>query len=305
MGRGRETSVCLTWGARPSAGCPPAKKIEAAVEEILDHRVFSERSCDIRVGASLRPLSSGGWQADLGFTKSDGEALGDRSLQSKDAACAALTDPLSLVIALMVEDTEAQVTLHVPAPQPSPAAVANANRVSANLNVAWGLLPNLGFGATAGFEATVADGWLPLRLDSTFWFPSSSEPAGPGGSFWAWQGGLGLCPTVLAATVQGRVCGRVEAGAMRGQGSGLPRNETATKPYADVGVYAVLSFPLFSSLAGFVEIGVAAPWIRPRFVYYDPNGFPVEVHRPHAVIPWGGIGIELGAGRMRSGSTVQ
>jgi hypothetical protein len=307
-GQVHEMFVCLTWSAPLDTDCPTETKIEVAVEKMLDHRVFSKKSCDIQVSASMRQPSGGGWEADLSFTKNNGDALGYRSLQGKDASCTALMDPLSLVIALMVEATEAHATLHVPMVAPARDTVANANRVSANLSVSSGLLPTLGFGATVGFEASLADGWLPLRVDSTFWFPSSSERAAPSGSFWAWQAGLGLCPTVLStATVEGKLCARVEGGAMRGEGSSLPRIETATKPYAELDAYAALSFPLFASLAGFIQAGVMVPWIRPSFVYvyYDGSGPPVEVHRPHAMIPFAGLGIELGAGRKLSDSTAQ
>ncbi|HEX7500905.1 MAG TPA: hypothetical protein VF524_11470, partial [Polyangia bacterium] len=67
----------------------------------------------------MRALEGGGWQADLSFAKSDGEALGDRKLQTPAAGCAALRDPVSLVIALMVEARAAEATLQVPAPEPS------------------------------------------------------------------------------------------------------------------------------------------------------------------------------------------
>jgi len=295
----RETAVCLAWAPRPGAGCPTAKETETAVAEIVGHRLSSQPSCDIQVNGSMRRLDGGGWEADLSFVKSNGETLGDRTLQSQDARCAALKDPLSLVIALMVEGREAQATLHVPVTQPSQTSVAKSNVVSANLSVSSGLLPNLGFGATIGFGANLGR-WLPLRLDSTYWFPGSSEPAGPGGRFWAWQAGAGLCPAMMkTTTVQGALCAKVEGGAIRGTGLGLDYHESATKPYGAGEAYAMFSFPLFGTLAGFVQFGVAVPWLRPRFVYLDASSSPVEIHRPHAAIVFGGFGVEFGSGRAR------
>jgi hypothetical protein len=246
----------------------------------------------------MRRLAGGGWEADLRFAKGNGEMLGSRTLQSQDAKCAALKDPVSLVIALMVEASEQQATLRVPAAPPSR---ADAILVSASMAASSGLLPSLAFGATAGFGARLGR-WLPLQMAGTVWLPRSSDSSGPGGEFWGWQAGAGLCPSVMTtSTVRAAVCVKVAAGAIHGTGLGLDYHHSATRPYGAAEAQAILSFPIVGALAGFVELGVAVPWLRPRFVYHlDSTGASVEVHRPHAVIPIGGIGIELGGGRPHS-----
>jgi hypothetical protein len=242
----------------------------------------------------MRALEGGGWQADLSFAKGDGEALGDRNLQSRVAGCAALQDPVSLVIALMVEAREAEATLQVPAHE-SPAERTAA--MAASFRLSSGLLPDLGLGATVDVGWILA-GWLPLRFDSTYWFPGSAVQANRGGEFWAWVGGASACPTVFSSTWgEGAVCAGLQLGVIHGAGVGLQDSGSPTRPYGEAQARARLSIPLFWPLSGFIELGIAAPWMRPRFVYLGAVDAPVEVYRPHAVVLFGGVGIELRATR--------
>ncbi len=299
----QDPAVCIGWASRPGTGCPTVEETRIAIGEILGHHLSSGPPCNVEVGGTMRQLPDRAWEADLHFSKSDGVSLGDRILQSHDASCAALKGPVSLVIALMVEPEGTRTTLHMPAARPQPRSRKEGNRLSVNMSVSSGLLPTLAFGASAGLQTNLVP-WLPLRLDTTFWFPGRSEPAGPGGKFWAWQAGAGLCPAVMTtAAARGQVCAAVEAGAIHGTGLGLDYSSSATKPYGEGAAHALLVFPLFGPVMGFIDFGAAIPWLRPRFVYLDRSGAPVEVHRPQAAIPFGGLGIAVGQGRETAVST--
>jgi hypothetical protein len=302
----QERAACLSWAGTARSDCPTAEQTEAAVEAILGHRAFPAGACSIKMTGRTRALEGGGWQADLSFAKSDGEALGDRSLQSRTWRCAALKDPVALVIALMVEAGESEATLQLPAPMPPPESSSEpAVTMGAGASVSSGLLPNTGFGATVDFGWMVGR-WLPLRFASTYWFPDSAGRAGYGGQFWAWTGGAGVCPTLVSSTVvEGTLCADVQAGIIHGTGVGLPNAGSPTKPYGEAEVHVRLSFPLWSSLQAFVQLGAAVPWLRPRFVYLDV-GEPVYVHRPEALVWSGGVGVALRAsGRARASTTSQ
>jgi hypothetical protein len=284
------TSVCLSFKENVP-GCPSARQMEAAVEEILGHRVFSVGSCDIQVGGTMRAVAAGGWQANLTFVTSHGEALGSRILQTPAEHCSALNDPVSLVISLMVEAREAEVILKVPAPQPPSQRTAS---MAATFSLASGLLPDLAKGATAEVGWNLSKNFL-LRLQSTYWFPDVHLREGRGGEFWSWVGGAALCPTVLRSTfAEGSVCAGIQAGIMHGTGVGYNHTGSPNKPYGETTARFRLSFPFLRPLQGFVELGVAVPWLRPSFVYsLETTGALVEVHRPHVLVFFGGIGLEL------------
>jgi hypothetical protein len=267
------------------------------VEEILGQRVFGGASCDVRVEVSMRQLEHGGWEADLGFSKSDGQALGNRSLQSRDRSCAALKGPASLVIALMVEASEADATFQVPAAKPH--ASSSSDALSVSFDIASGLLPDVTYGATAAFGTELAR-WLPLQLSATFWFPKSHVESDLGGQFWAWQAGAGYCPTLLEANgLSGGVCVGVQAGAIHGTGVGFEFSGAPTKPYGDVEAMAHAEIRLFGSLHAQIGLGLAIPWLRPRFVYFDDTDSTVEVHRPSAVVFLGNLGLAFRAAQPR------
>ena len=297
----RDTSVCLSFAPGPR-GCPTAKQTEAAVESILGHRASSASPCDVQVRGEIQQVQEGGWQANLSFAKTGGEALGDRTLQSRAASCSALKDPVSLVIALMVERSASSATLQVPPPEPS---TERRSDLSVGLALSSGLLPNLAYGASLEGAVELAR-WLHVRVGSSFFFPNSTVDAGRGGDFWGWVAGVGVCPKVLGTSaLDASICVGGRAGVIHGVGIGMTGfTGSPTKPYGDVETHARLSLPLYGSLAGFAQLGLAIPWLRPRFVYQDAADRPVEVHRPNAVALVAGVGVELRAGAgTRTGAT--
>lgn len=288
----REMAVCLALES--PAGCPAAQQTEAAVEDILGRRVFTKDSCDIAVRGAVHRLERGGWEATLGFAKTSGEMLGDRSLQSTDASCRALEGPMALAISMMVEAGEAEVTLHVPTAPPM--ASSASDRMSMGFVVSSGLLPSLGYGASAAY-ATRLRSWLPVQWDATFWFPqATTDRNAMGGQFWAWHAGAAYCPTLLdGSIVSATACLGIEAGVIHGTGVGMPYAGSPTKPYGDVNVRGRLSAALIGPLEAWAEVGVGIPWVRAQFVYLDAADASVPVHRPSAVVLFGTLGLALRA----------
>ena len=294
-------AVCLAWDLRPGEGCPAAEEIEAAVSAMLSHPLPLPGTCRTRATGSFQPHSAGnGWRVDLHFASETGESLGSRSLEIRDAACAALKEPLSLIIALMVEGNvpeKGALRLPKPAsPQRAEGLAGKATTVSTGAAVSSGLLPNVGFGATLGLGSrVVAD--LPLRFDTTFWFPTVRSSAGPGGQFWAWVGSVGVCPSFWRGRyVRAAACIRLVAGVIRGTGLGLDEIGAATRPIGEGEVSLTVSVQLSRQASLYVSAGLAAPWIRSRFVYIaPPNDARVQVHEPSSLIPTAGLGLEFGS----------
>jgi len=288
--------MCFTWEGETRWDCPTAEELETAVHETLGRtQPSSRRRCDVRVAGSLRASEHAGWTISLHFTRENGELLGDRSLDIQDVACAAAKDPMSLVIALMVEGNVAEnIALHVRAPGTRRDVVTSAETVrslSAGASVSSGLLPTTAFGATIAFGSGVI-AKVPLELETTVWLPTEKAVRGPDGEFSSWVAGLGLCPTLLAFRrlgVQG--CLRLLGGVIRGVGLGLDEQKTATRPWAAVEVGAPLLLRLSRQIALYASVGVAGAWLRPRFVYFDGQGAALAVHEPRAWVPLGGIGL--------------
>jgi len=186
-GRGTSTgesmteSMCLTWESRPNTDCPRVEEIAVAVRDTLGRPLASHGTCETRVTASFRSDSMGGWSVDVHFASQTGEALGDRYLEIRDAPCSALKEPLALVIALMVEgksSESAPLRLPRPASLRSDAASTNMTAISMGGAFSSGLTADVGLGATVGVASRVVAG-LPLRLETSFWFPTGKETPGP------------------------------------------------------------------------------------------------------------------------------
>jgi hypothetical protein len=262
------------------------------VEDVLGRPLFQGATCDLQVRASLEKAPGRGWQAELSFARRDGTSLGTRSLQSEGASCQALKNPISLVVALVVEDEKAQATLKLPVEPAVEGPRPSHTRIFAEVAGVHGLLPSNDLGNTLGADYRFQS-WLSGRAHMTFWLPQSSSSAGRGGQFWAWQAGLALCPSLGGESWRGGICLGTHLGLLRGTGLGLDDTQSATRMYGGADARALLAYPLAGSLALTAYVGAALPWLRPRFVYYDTLGAAAEIHRPHALQLMAGLGLEF------------
>lgn len=300
----RQMSVCLSWTSGPEE-CPTPRQIQTAVEEILDSRFSADPPCNMAVRGEMRQLEGGGgWGADLSFIMNTGEDLGIRRLQSRAASCAALKDPVALVIALIVGEREPQATLQVPsAPPPIQAAAEPTEErrtaTSATFVLSSGLLPQISYGAGIDWSADVSS-WMAIQGGASLYFPQASKDR-PGGEFWAWLADVALCPKVLVTeTADGWICLGGRAGGIHGSGltaAGINGSESqVTKPYGDAEAHAKLSFPVLGSMTVVAQLGVAVPWLRPRFIWTDAAADTFEVvHQPKAAVFFAAVGFELQA----------
>jgi hypothetical protein len=296
-----DPEICIAWDPGTSPECPAVEEIAAAVHDTLGHRSSSRATspgtCATRVTGAFRPDRAGGWSAELHFTGQTGESLGDRFLEIRDAPCSALTEPLALVIALMAEGKSSDSTaLRVPNP-PSPrseAASRHMTAISIGGAISSGLTADVGLGASLGVASRALAG-LPLRLGTTFWFPTTRANPPPTGEFWAWLGAAGFCPSLIEwKQVAVFACARLVAGVVRGVGRGFDENAASVRPLAAGAVGAQVALRLTRQVAIYLGVGAAAPWLRARFVYRDASGAPVPVHEPGFLIPLAEVGIELG-----------
>ena len=130
---GARTSA-LSWLRLEGADtCVSTQDLARAVEERLQRKVFVPPSeADLSIEAHVR-LAQGRYRAVVTVRDAKGTQLGRRELD--DSKCENLTDPLSLVIALMI-DPEAATRKPLPtpaatAPDPAPAPTAPTAAASA------------------------------------------------------------------------------------------------------------------------------------------------------------------------------
>lgn len=298
----RQPSVCLDWTPSIAPRCPSGSWVSSAVESVMGRRVFTGRPCDLVVRGQIERMSgAAGFVVTLSLTGRDGEALGERRLESRDRNCSALGGPASLVIALMVEAGKARVSLTTP-PEPTPreteidapSSHAQGTRTLFAAGItASNLLPGLAVGQA--FDVGFAPAhFVPFLVGARLYWPTSSERGGRGGSLWAWHAGASICPDL---STSGRttlaLCVGAQAGAVYGTGFGLDYDESAAEPYLQTDAKLVGSLRLFGSLGVFAELGAAVPLLNARFVYLNGDQSREEVFRPAPVLAFGGIGLEL------------
>ncbi len=124
----------LAWLRLPgSEVCVAAQDLARAVETRLGREVFVPTSrADLSIEGRVEPIASGegkgGHRATILVRGASGETLGERTIDEKDPRCAALTEPLALVIALMIDPDAATrpAEPRTAAPTPPPPASASA-----------------------------------------------------------------------------------------------------------------------------------------------------------------------------------
>lgn len=96
-------TAALSWVRLPGAeACPSTQLVAQAAESILGHTVFvSASSADLVIEGRVEPRA-GGFRATLEVTDATGASLGERVVEA-DGDCAALVDPLAIVLATLVD----------------------------------------------------------------------------------------------------------------------------------------------------------------------------------------------------------
>jgi hypothetical protein len=310
--------ACFAWTSNQAHGCPTEAAIRAAVEGILGHPTFIGDRCDLWVSGTTRTTLRHATEIEVTFRSQEGSSFGQRRLEGNNPNCSAYTGPVALVVALMIESVQLDATF-AESPAPTMAATSAPTRsrgstgpaanearstekarsplaIAADARGAWGLLPQANVGVGAALEVS-ARGWLPWRVESALWLPSQSEQLGPGGRFWAWQAGVGIYPFTHDGLVRTQLLTGLDWGFMYGTGTGVDFTQSARRPFGEFALRVANSFGLVGPFDVVAQAGLAVPWLRPSFVYLDPSGSAVYVHRPERVLVEAGVGLawRLGA----------
>jgi len=317
--QGKKRTSTLGWDRLPGAdACVATQPLARAVEARLGRKVFvSPAEADVSVEGRVEKRAQG-FAATIVLRDADGKLLGTRTLEKNDPTCAALTEPLVLVIAVMIDPDAAMGApppapppeppppppeprvekIYVPVPVPAPAPVKEKPQkpllvVDAALSgrVAIGSVPDVGLGLSA-VGVLVPRGFIGFAGRAAFVLPSKAPAREAEVGFMHGTLGGGLCP--LAHTF-GRVlltaCAEGEIGVLLVRPSGLPRTVNEARFTLAGGG----SFGASVLVAGPVTLraGLMAmvPLLRETFVYTEPSGQTAELFRQLPVTFAGDLGV--------------
>ena len=260
----------------------------------------------IRIGLRRSP-DDRALVAEISKVGEDGKVVGIRTV-SGGTTCETLDDPLTLVVALMLDAPPVEPP-PVPAPTPEPLAPPEPSQpepmesdpspedtslepgfalISAGIGSSIGLLPFPNYGPRLRVELKPRRFWG-LSLSGLALVGSHTDLPGSGTlDFRLLQAGAALCPL---DTLRDRnwfaVCGGVEIAWLEAEGSGLSPHRRKTDwtwvPSLQLQAARLLSGPVL--LGG--TFGVSFPISRNRYVYRDLEGsrhLAFEVASPALVL---------------------
>jgi hypothetical protein len=322
----KKRTSTLGWDRLPGAdSCVATQPLARAVEARLGRKVFvSPAEADVSVEGRVVKKGAG-FSATLVLRDAEGKMLGTRSLEKTDPSCAALTEALVLVIAVMIDPDAAlapppvassppppaaptppvppetrieKVYVPVPVPVPVPAkekptrpALMIDGALSGRLAI--GVVPNPGVGVSL-VGVLVPRGFIGILGRATFVLPRAAPLLAAEVSFSHGTLASGLCP--LAHTfgpVFLSTCAEGELGLLLARPSGLPRavNE------ARVTLAGGGSFGASLLVAGPVTVRLGAsamlPFVRESFEATLADGTKTEVFRQLPVTFAGDLGLGL------------
>lgn len=300
--------AALVWdGGQVSPACNRSAELEGNVAAYLGRDAFEANSAMvIRIGLRRGP-DDRAIIADISKIGEDGKVVGVRTV-SGGATCETLDDPLTLVVALMLDAPPEEVD---PAPAPTPEPVAPPEPslpepittdpspedtnlepgfalLSAGIGSSIGLLPFPNYGPRLQVDLKPRRFWG-ISLSGLALLGSHTDLPGSGAiDFRLIRAGLALCPL---DTFRDRnwfaVCGGAEVSWLEAEGSDLSperrRTDWFVSPSLQMQGARQLGGPVL--LGGM--LGVSFPISRNRYVYRDVAGsshLAFEVASPALVL---------------------
>lgn len=309
----RQLTAHLDWTAPTTQRCPTAAGTVRAVETRLNRTVFVQDSqADLFLTVALESKGAT-WLAKLTLLDADRKTLGTRELESNSHDCAALSDVLPVVIALLVDASQRDIRLDLPEPSYSPpvakplvlpsrpATLMSSHQPQASpMRLGWrvqgegfyGLLPEIAPGASVVGFVDPARRNLTLEL----WLGAlSSTKSNAEVRFSLIHAGAGLCPNLWQHTVRGAICGGIDAGRLQSLGQGFDVNQSNTTLHVDLRAMIKIDVPIVRPWFAHLGAGVLFPMIRQQFVGEVTPQARTTLHRPALVVPVLMIGVGAGS----------
>jgi len=279
----------LSWVRMQGAeSCISTQALARAVEARLHRSVFvSAARADLSVEGSVEPINAPqGWHAAVRVRDEHGALLGERDISTQGSSCVDLSEPLALVIALMIDpdadlSTEPENPPEPPPPPPTTRVEVRREKVYVPVPVQpeqapppWrfeggvgvvsgrGHLPFPSVGAGAG-ALLQPRGFLTIEAHGSVWRAAQLDNSDA--DIRRWDGGLTLCPLADTTIMGGyALCAGGQAALLSAHG---------VKGDANTGSYVVPEFVVLGRgslviLDPFVlrfGVSVFVPLRRPSF----------------------------------------
>ena len=299
--------------------CIEQMALQTAVDRRLERPVFG--GTDLRVSLRFERRERT-FAVEVVLSDRRGKPLGRRELKTQAPHCSSLDDSLALVVALLVDSSEAREQAAASAPveanaapaSATPSAAASSPRVTvtippdavavrepyrvvlgASVAATVGPLPGVAFGPEL-LLAVRPPHFVELRLRPSLFPEREVSAPGPdrGGRLSLVQVALDVCPLEHE---RGRVrlsgCVGQSVGWVRGEGFGYLHNaETGSLVYS-LGVGASALIALAGPLRCHLGLGAALPLERDTYVSHAADGATTEVFRSGVVAGMLAAGLAL------------
>jgi hypothetical protein len=298
----------LVWdGGQVSPTCDRSAELERNVAAYLGRDAFeANASLIIRVGLRRGP-DDRAIIADISKTGEDGKVIGVRTV-SGGATCETLDDPLTLVVALML-DAPPDEAEPAPAPTPEPQTPPESSQaeptgsdptledsnlapgfalIGAGVGSSVGRLPFPNYGPRLQVELKPRR-FLGISIDVLALVGSHTDlPSSGAIDFRLIQAGAALCPLdSISERTWLAVCGGLEIAWLEAEGSGLSPHRRKTDWTLSPALRLQAARQVVGPLLLGGTLGVSFPISRNRYVYRDAAGssqLAFEVASPSLVL---------------------
>jgi len=211
------------------------------------------------------------------------DSVADKELAAP--RCEDLATALALVTALAIDPT-ASVLPRTPPPRPGePGVRAWSFEADVDGMVEAGVAPGALFAAVAAARASLRHTYQ-LELAAIVGRDSATRDGAQARFTWL-AARLGACRLWPRWRIVVGACGDLEAGAVRASGEMIVNQRDLFRLWLAAGVHGSAQVPLGSRIFGQLQLGVALPFLRDRYLF-APD---VELHETPSVTGWVILGV--------------